>query len=290
MPLGDILSKSFKYPWKNKALWFYGFWIALFSGGYSSNYQLSDKDYENLSKNIDFGALAVIGTVIILIVLILSIIGLVVNSWSHIALMKGVVQVEEGKQITRKEIGKTGKKPVWKFIVLNFFIPLGIALALIIPIILLVALFAAMPQPTGLYFGIAAAVILILALIPALIYLGLIWSLAARFVGLEGKNAIESLKMGRELISGKFWWTFALSLILGLTSGAIGAILSLPIVLLVIGAIASTLAGIIPLAVVLGIIALVLYLPYLIALGYLMAFSQTGWTLWWMELKKQQAA
>lgn len=286
MPIGEILEKSFKYPWKNKALWFYGFWIAFFAGSGGSNYQFNEKDVQSISNNINLGTLMIVGVVVIVLVLALSILGLIVSSWSHIALMKGVRDIEAGKKIERKEIGKTGKKPVWKFIVLNFFIPIGIVLALLIPITLLIALFAIMPQPTGLYLGIIAAIILILIFIPVLIYLGLVWSLAGRYVGLEDKNAIEAIKMGRAALKGKFWWSFALSLILGLISGAIGGILSLPIVFLALGIIASIATGMTPVAIVLGIITLILYIPYLIALGYLTAFSQTGWTLWWMELKK----
>jgi len=287
MPLGEILTKSFNYAKNNRAFWFYGFLLALFSGGgYNSSSYSPDQNSFKALENIPASTWIVIGIVVAIVILVLIVISAIVSSWSLAAIMNGTNLLEKGKEVNRKIMGKTGKRSVWKLIVLNVLIPMAVALALILLIILGVVLFAAMPEPAGAIIGIVLLVLLILALIPVIVYFGIVWGLASRFVFLEQKNVIESIKLGMSLIKGKFWWTFLFTFVVGMIGGFAAFILVIPLILVVLGLVFVVATKIIILAVILGFLTLVLGIAFLFASGLIQAFAQIGWTLWWMELKK----
>lgn len=290
MPLGEILTKAFNYTKDHKAFWFYGFLLALFSGGgyNSSSYSPDQNSFKSL-ENIPASTWIVIGIVAVIVILALAIISAIVSSWSLAAIINGTNLLEKGKEVNRKIMGKTGKRPVWKLIVLNVLIPIAAVLTLILLIILGIVLFTAMPQPAGAIIGIVLLVLLILALIPVLVYFGIIWGLASRFVFLEEKNVAESIKSGMELIKGKFWWTFLFAIVVGMISGLVGFVFLIPLILVILGIVFAVVSKIIALIVILGIVALALVVVFLFVLGLIQAFSQIGWTLWWMELKKVRA-
>lgn len=287
MPIGEVLSKSFKYTKDNKALWFYGVLLAIFSGGGGnfSNYQVDEKD-ANFFSNFGTITWVIFGVVILVFLILFIILGTIIANWSEGAIINGTEMLESGKPITRKEIGKIGKRTVWNLIILNAIIPMLIIIVLVILIVLGVFLFSAIPQPTGLVAGVVTLVLFIIAIIPLVIYWGLIWGLASRFVVIEKKKAIESLKAARALIKGKFWWSFLYSLVLGMISGFIGFAAALPLLLAGFGFGFSLAYKSTVLAIILGILTLFTLVVMIFATGILQAFSQTGWTLWWMELKK----
>lgn len=287
MPLGDILTKAFNYTKDHKAFWFYGFLLALFSGGsYNfSNYSGGNSDFKFLEK-VPTATWIIIGIVVTVIILVLITISAIVGAWSLAAIINGANLLEKGKEINRKIMGKTGKKPVWKLIILNLFIPVAFILILILLIVLGAILFVAMPQPAGAIIGITLLVLLILALIPFFVYFGIIWGLSARFIVLEGKNAIESVKLGMQLVRGKFWWTFLFAFVIGIITGMIAFIFILPLLMVVLGLVFAVASKMIVLIVILGLLAFVVGIAFLFFSGILQAFSQISWTLWWIELKK----
>lgn len=287
MPIGEVLEKAFKYPWKHKALWFYGVLLAIFSAGTGGvrGYDLEDGDL-NFLNNIDTNTLIIGGIIISLVILALMILGIIITAWSQAAISQGTAKLEKGKDISRKEIGKTGKKIVWKLIVLDVLIPMLIALVLLIVVGLFTALFYFMPQPAGLWIGIGTAVLAVFALIPVAVYWGLVWILAIRFVAIEGSAAFHALGEGRRLIAGKFWWTFLYGIVQGMISGMASFVAILPLIFLGGGFIFLLIAKIYIGAAIVGILALLYVALYIIAVGYFVAFENTGWTIWWLELKK----
>jgi hypothetical protein len=289
MPIGEVLEKALKYPWKSKALWFYGILLAIFSAGGNAynQYEAKEGDFDFL-KTIDTNTIIILAILIAAISLAITIIGVIIASWSQAAICNGAAMLEAGKAITRKEIGKTGKRPVWKLIVLNLFIPMLIALILLLIIGALAALLYFMPQPAGMGIGIALAVLAIVTLIPFAVYWGFVWVLATRYVVLDGMNAFASLGAGRKLIKGKFWWTFLLGLVQGTISGMVSFIAILPLVFLGGAAVFLFIAKIYIAVAILGLLALLYLLFYVVVLGYFVAFEQTGWTIWWLKLKGQQ--
>lgn len=287
MRFGEIIEKSFQYPWKNRSLWFYGILIALFSGGSSVSNNVKSEEVSSLTAQYPIlgapefwiGA-AVVG-------IILGILAIVISFWSQAAIMQGVSLLEKNKQITRKEIGKTGKRKVWNLIKLNVLIPIGIFLALLVVIAPIVYLVTLLPEQTALTVGIGLLVLFIFALIPLLFYFGVIWAVATRSVVLDDLKAIPSLKEARQIIKGHFWETFFFALILGVIVGMAGLFLVLPLIALIAVAVGGAIAKMYALMGIGVVISLAYLVFYLLAVGYLQAFAQTGWTLWWLELKKQ---
>lgn len=289
MPLGEIIEKAYKITWKNRALWFYGILLTIFSGGGSSNFDLTEEQANSILGRIPQAALIpiLIGAGVFLFIFL--IVSLIVSSWSEAALIKGVKKIDEGKEVTRKEIGKTGKRSVWKLIVLNFFIPFGIALALVLLILLGVLGVVALQNQAANSIGIALLVILALVLIPVLVYFGMVWLLAAPYVVLEGKNVIESLKAAYKLLRGKFWWTLLFNIIIGIIAAAIAMGLMIPLAALGLGSFLSFTNDIFALGGVLAVVAVVYLVFFIFVLGVVQTFARAGQTLWWLELRKQKS-
>jgi hypothetical protein len=288
MPIGEVLEKAFKYPWKQRALWFYGVLLAIFTAGsgISNQYQPKESDFKFL-ENINSNTLWITISIIILVSMILGFLGLIITSWSTAAISRGTAMLEDGKEITRKEIGKTGKRPIWKLIILNFFIPILIFIILLIIVSAFVALFYFLPQPAGLWIGVSVGAIAFFALIPLLVYWNYVWILATRYIVLADMNAFASLGEGKKLIKGRFWWTFLLGLVQGMITGAATFVAIIPLIIIVSIAVVLAVANIWFGVAILGILALVYLVVFIIAIGYFTAFRETAWTLWWLKLKDQ---
>jgi len=70
----------------------------------------------------------------------------------------GNIRLENGEEITRHDIGQTGKAPVWGLIKLNFFLPLAAVLALSAATAVLVVLGVMMGKPVGIIFGVTIGI------------------------------------------------------------------------------------------------------------------------------------
>jgi hypothetical protein len=292
MPLGEIIEKSFKLPWKNKSLIIFGAIIALFSGSYSivnsfeSGNTISAETGESLFGR--FGLLLNDLTVQIVVIALL-VLGMAVATWAQAVIIQGADLMDQKKEIKPKELAKIGWVRFWRMILLNLVTPVAVGLFVAIAAVLLYLLFRALPQPAGLISGVVIGAILVLALIPVLVYLGLAWALAARYIVLEGKKVIESIKESVNLIKGRFWWTLGFALILGLVAGILGGLASLPLALAGLGSMYGLNTGRNSVAIGLAILGILFYALYLAVSGYFQVFTHTGWTLWWKALKEQPA-
>lgn len=225
----STIERSFKAPWKHKALWFYGILLAIFAAGGSLPNLGDSADEKQMQKvgnslsSVPVQTWIIIGAVVAVVVLTFVVIGLIVSSWSQAALVNGAILLNEGKDFTRKEIGQTGKGPVWRLIKLNFFIPLLIILAILIYSGLILGVSLVIGGEIGGIFGIVLGIASILVIVPFLIYYGIVWLMASRFVVTEEIGAFQSLKKAQDLLKGNFWMTFLLSLVANLISGVGGA-------------------------------------------------------------------
>lgn len=293
MPIENIITKSFKYAWHHKAFWFYGFWIALFAGGGSSFNTFDSRDLERAQTEFHLPQLIIDNLFLIIIVgtiLILAglIIGSILSNWASASIINGTKMLEDSKEVNRKIMGRVGKRTVWEMIVLRGVIPFLLTLALIaILAIPVVALIVAL-QEKGAWIALALVVIVLLALVPLFVYLGIIFTMASPFVVLERQTPISALKKSKELIKGKFWWTFLLGIILSIIAG-IGSVAGLLIFIpVVIGLTLFVLAKIWVGVIIMGILILPCLFIYLTLMGFFVSVSEIGSTLWWLELKKSK--
>lgn len=286
MPLGEILEKAFRYPWKNKALWFYGLLLALFSGISSTNRFESD-DLDKLG--IGFDSLGTGVTILlVVVVLIFATIAIIVSAWAITALIKGSLLADKGKRVDRKEIGKVEKKTIWEVIKLTVVTPFLMVLALILIIIPFVILFAALPQPVGGIIGVILGIVSLLALIPLLVYLSLIWTLSVRELVVNKESVINSLKKSRNLMRGRGWKTFLVALVLGAISGMATFFAFLPLLLMGVIAMGFFAAEIYIGALVTALFVFAYLIAFFVFEGYVQAFVQVAWTLWWSFLSQSK--
>jgi hypothetical protein len=291
MDIGKVLEKAFKYPWKNRALWFYGVLIAIFSFGSSgSNYTAEDGDITQIQSylntlNIDWTFFWIAIGVIGLIGLIIGILSIIISAWSEAAIIGGVRDVELNKKITRRGIGKTGKRTVWNLIVLTLLLPLGIVVATIALAVPIIAVIVALPDPVNITVGVVVGLTSIVILVPTLVYFGIVWSLAPCAVVLEKMKAVESIKLTMKRVKGNFWLTFLLLFIIFAITG-MAMFLSIIPLFIFGGLVIYFWSNAIVASVIFGIISIA-YLVFLaIVAGYFQAVVRTGKTVWWLELNK----
>lgn len=290
MKIGEILEDSFNLPWKNRFLIFYGAVIALLTGGYglsnNLNYTLNS---EELAGKLPWLANEAVVIIFSILVITLAILGFLISIWAGAAIVQAVSLIREKKKTDWREAGKVGKRKMFRLLGLSLFLPFLIFLALILIAIPLVYLFTKMPQPTGLVTGVIVGAIVLLLLIPALIYLGLTWALAIRFIILEDSKVLESVKQGLNLIKGHFWRTFGFAILFSLVAGAGSAAASIPLLLLGGSSFFAFMQNNISVGSGIAILTVLYYVIYLAIVGYFQAFIQVGWTLWWFRLRAEQA-
>ncbi len=289
MDIGKVLEKAFRYPWENRALWFYGVLIAIFSiGSLGMHYKPDNGDYTQIKSYLNSFDInwSFLGALII-IAIIIGVIGVIITSWSYAAIIRGVSELEKGKKITRKSIGKTEKRTVWNIIVLSVFIPLGIILALITIAVPVIAVIAILPDSINLITGVLVSVFSAIILIIAAFYFSVLWPLAPNVIVLEKKRAIESLIIVKDKLKGNFWISF-LFLIVTSFIGGTGTILFI-IPLFILGILTFVLwTKIIIVSLIFGTLTIAYIVFLIFVFGYFQAFVSTAWAVWWIDMDKQE--
>lgn len=293
LDFGATLTRALKYPWKSKALWFFGVLALLAGGGSGASYNsgtggnsISQATLKNVTNLFSKPGFITVVAIVVVIIVVLVILAIIVGNWGLVAIIKGTLKLENGQTITRKEISKTGKKPVWGLIKINFLLPIGFAISVIIVFILGFLLFSNIPKPIGPAVGIVLAILFILALIVFVFYLSIIWPFAGRTVVVEDKKIFEAISSARKTVKGHFWLTFAYILvtyIINLAGSCLGSILFIISVVLTVGFVVSKIyVG----AVIAGVFALFAFALLVLVAGYFKGFSESGLTIWWNSLKK----
>ncbi len=291
------LTKSFKYPWRNKALWFFGIFIALFSFGSSGGSNSSGSpdplsslgssdSYNNLVNYLEQINIVLIITVILIIVLIVCVLSLILKNWALSAIINGTLKIEKDNKVSIKDIFKPGVKTVWRLIILNFFIPLAFAFLLVIILILGTILFSLIPQPAGIIIGLIVGLIFLIALIPLFVYLFVVWIMASRFIVVKKEGPVLAITSARKLIKNNFWITFAYSFVSGLVVGSGSCLGMIFLIVTLILFFVALFAGNYILLIFIGLFVFIAFVFYIIVVGYFCAFKETGLTLWWNDLKK----
>lgn len=289
MPIGEALEKAFRYPWKNKALIFYGVIITLFTGSYgirnNFNYSVNSEDVF-FTKYLSWFASEQGAIVALLILVILMILGVLITAWAQAAIINGVQKIEQGKDVRRKEIGKISRQMYRRLIMLNIVIPAAVFVMVIMVALGIAVAVYSLPSSLNIIVGVLIGLLAVVALVPALIYLGIAWPLAVRNVVLGEAKALESIKLALIQIKGRFWWTFGFAIVLSIIAAAASAIVGIPVAATVAGALYFYSIGKSSLLCFLLILTVIFFVPYLLVAGYFQSFIQTGWTIWWLKLRE----
>ena len=306
MNYGDLIRDAFRISWRNKYLWFFGF----FAGGVGSSFggnvpsgagnfdgggpeqsgipgiaaQVGPGLFDNLALLI---ALFVVIGLIVLLFLALTLI-------SQGALAENVAAIDRGEGRRFGSGWRAGLGNVWRvlgYYVVYFLITLGLLVAIGVPIGLLVGVTFAVTQSVAarVIVAVLAGLLGLLALIVVFIPLSIVGQYALReivvrrtgvFASFGGGYRIFRHDVGRSLLL----WLINLLLGIGVTIavvlalGIVGLVLFLPTILLAFAEMSAA-------AVVTGIVAGVILLPILLAVsGATGAFFHSYWTLAYLRL------
>lgn len=293
MTFSNLIEKSIRYPWKNRSLWFYGIILAIFGAGSNvlSSYSPEDGELEQhlITAREVTGLTAEAFTftffALIILAIVFVIVSTVIMSWSQVAINRGVAQIEKKKRVTRKELGQTGKRVIWRVLVLDVFLPLGIIFGSLIVIILGVALIVAMPEKVQLFLGVPAGFGVLALAIFSLFYFPIVWAMAQRFVTNDNQKPVQALKSANQLVRGRYWQSFTFALVNYLILVVAILLALIPLALLVM-AVAGFFVVEVWVSIIFGLLALCYILFFVIYAGYFHAYLQAALTLWWLELKK----
>ena len=306
MNYGDLIRDAFRISWRNKYLWFFGF----FAGGVGSSFggnvpsgagnfdgggseqsgipgiaaQVGPGLFDNLALLI--ALFVVIGLIVLLFVALTLV--------SQGALAENVAAIDRGEGRRFGSGWRAGLGNVWRvlgYYVVYFLITLGLLVAIGVPIGLLVGVTFAVTQSVAarVIVAVLAGLLGLLALIVVFIPLSIVGQYALReivvrrtgvFASFGGGYRIFRRDVGRSLLL----WLINLLLGIGITIavvlalGIVGLVLFLPTILLAFAEMSAA-------AVVTGIVAGVILLPILLATsGATGAFFHSYWTLAYLRL------
>ena len=306
MNYGDLIRDAFRISWRNKYLWFFGF----FAGGVGSSFggnvpsgagnfngggseqsgtpglaaQLGPGVFDNAALIV---ALVAVGVVILLLALALTLI-------SQGALAENVAAIDRGEGRRFGSGWRAGLANVWRvlgYYVVYLLITLGLLVAIGVPIALLIAGTFAATDSVGARVTVAvlAGLLGVLALILVFIPLSIVAQYALReivvrrtgiFASFGGGYRIFRRSLGRSLLV----WLINLLLGIGVTIaalialGIVGLVLFLPTILLAFAEMTTA-------AIVAGIVAGVILLPIILVVsGATGTFFHSYWTLAYLRL------
>lgn len=301
MDYSRILKRAVEITWRHKALWFFGFLLALVSGGGGGGggqgvqYRIGETD---LARPEWVWGLALLVLVLVFVLVVLAV---VLSNISRGALIGMVREAEEIGNTSTRSGWRIGRSLMWPLIgidlvtVIPAFIAAMVLLAMAMtPLLLLLA-----EREALTVLGILLTVLLALAVVAVIIVagtvLGIVRELAYRQCVLEGKGAWQSIRGAYRMVRahlrnvGMMWL-----LLFGIDLAA--SVIALPLILVAFGlaagagatvyATTESIAG----AVVIG---LLLGLPAALLLelvgGVYLVFQSSAWTLAYRELQAQSS-
>ncbi len=286
MNYGDLIKDAFRISWRNKYLWFFGF----FAGGTSSGFNVptipsggGGNDFDDLDPSgsefssslaaqagqgvfENVGLLVALGVVVLLIVLVFIALGLI----SQGALAESVAAVDRGEQRRFSSAWRAGLSSLWRvlgYYVLFILISIGFLLAIGIPLALLVGGTFFATESVGarvsvaVLAGLAAIGLLILVFIP----LAIIGQFALRELVVRRERVFSSIGGGYRLFRRNpgrslLVWIIQVGVMLGAGMALIVAVLLLGLVLF-LPTIFLAVAGYTTAAIVAGVIAGLILVP-----------------------------
>jgi hypothetical protein len=300
MNYGDLLSEAFRLTWRNRYLWFFGFFIAGGGGSFNFPANFGGEEVRNpfgpvagplqwISDN-----LVLFLTVIISVIVVLALIFLVLSIISHGALAESVAALHRGETRGFGPAFRVGTTNFWRVLglkVLFFLIALGLILVIFLPVVLGALAAFSLTDSTGL--RVLAVVLGVLFVFVALIVVFLPFAIVNQF-GL--RELVVSRRRITESIAGGFRlfrrnigrsllvWLIQLAVMLGLGIAVLVALVILGAILLG-PAIALFATDHATAGVVAGVVGGVLFLvPVFVISGAIGAFNHAYWTLAYLRL------
>ena len=311
MNYGDLIRDSFRITWRNRYLWFFGFFVYLGSGGGGGGGNAGggggDFDEQGSAEIASVSATAVqstfqnLGLIIILIVafLLIFLILFAIYVVSQGGLTDSVAAIERGQRRDFFSTWGAGTQYFWRVlgqILLFVGIVLGLLLIVAIPIGALVGGALLTDSTAFKVVAIAVGVLVgIVALIVIFIPVAIVRQFARRTMVISGDGVIASVgsgyrmfrhNMGRSLLV----WLIQLGIMLGAGIAFLIALLIVAFVL-ALPAILLAVAGSTTAAWIAGGTAFLILLPFLIVGSAILGtFDHTYWTIAYLRMSAGTAA
>ncbi len=305
MNYGELIGEAFRIALRNRYLWFFGF----FAGGTGSNFvgnvpssagNFNPTDFRQsgtilsamqVGQGLSNFAL-IIG--IVIVVLILALFFIVMGIISQGALADSVAAIDRGEGRRFGSAFGVGMANFWRvlgYYVVFFLIALGLLVVIAIPVALLIGGTFAATQSTGARITVAVVVgiLAVLVLIAVFVPFSIVAQYALREIVVGRGRVFGSVGSGYGLFRRNIGRSLLIWLIqIGLS---IGTGIAFLLVLLIVGlvlaipAIALAAAGSTTAAIVAGVIAFLILLPFLlVAAGAIGTFMHAYWTLAYLRL------
>ena len=300
MNYGDLLSEAFRLTWRNRYLWFFGFFVAGGGGSFNFPANFGGEEVRNpfgpvagplqwISDN-----LVLFLTVVISVIVLLALVFLVLSIISHGALAESVAALHRGETRGFGPAFRAGTANFWRVLglkVLFFLIALGLLLVIFLPVVLGALAAFSLTDSTGL--RVLAVVLGVLFVFVALVVVFLPFAIVNQF-GL--RELVVSRRRITESIAGGFRlfrrnigrsllvWLIQLAVMLGLGIAVLVALVIFGAILLG-PAIALFATDHATAGVVAGVVGGALFLvPVFVISGAIGAFNHAYWTLAYLRL------
>ena len=303
MNYGEVLSEAFRLTWRNRFLWFFGFFVA--SAGGSFNFPANFGGQAGQGPYGPFAGparwisenLALFLTVVIATVVVLTLVFLVLSMISHGALADSVATLHRGETSRFGLAFRAGRRNFWRVLglkVLFFLMGLGLVLLILLPIVLGGLAVFSLTQSTGVRVlaVVLGVVFVFVAFIAVFLPFAIVNQYALRELVVGRRRIMESIGGGfglfrRNIGRSLLVWLLQLAVMIGLGIALVVALLIFGAVLLgpaiALFATERATAGIVA-----GVVGGVLLLIPVFALsGALGAFNHSYWTLAYLRLTEQ---
>jgi hypothetical protein len=308
---GDLIRDAFRISWRNKFLWFFGF----FAGGTGTNFlgnvpsgggNFDGGDFEQsgvsglaaqVRPGIFGNAALIVALVVVAVVIFLLFIAMTLISQG--TLTESVAAIDRGEGRRFSSGWRAGLRNFWRvlgYYVVFFLIALGLLVAIGIPIALLIGGTFAVTESISARITVAvlAGLLGILLLIVVFVPFSIIAQYSLREIVVRREGVFASVGGGYRVFRrniGRSLLVWLINLGLGIGVGIavlialllVGLVLFLPTIILAFAEYATA-------AVVAGVVAGVILLPLLLAVsGATGAFFHSYWTLAYLRLTGHHA-
>lgn len=298
MNYGEIIKSAFWISWRNKFLWFFGFFAAG-SGGASNFFNVPSEvgnrggDFSGMGRWMSDNLVALL-VIFVVIALVLALVYFVLSFVSAGGLAESVAAIDRGEARRFSSTFRAGLANFWRVLgqaILLFLIGLGLLLVVGLvaglPIVLTFVLSEAVAARVvvSALFGVLGVLLLIVFFVA----LSIIGQFALRGLVVDRERIVHSIAAGyglfrRSLGRSLLVWLINLGLSIGIGIAVlvvvliVGFFLFLPTILLAVAEYATA-------AIVAGVIAGLILLPiFLVISGAVGAFSHAYWTLAYLRL------
>lgn len=294
MNYGKLISRAFQITLRHRFLWLLG----ILAGGGGLNFRSSYGGHENQYGRVEsFDHVAAwvlahlplvifIAVALFLIVVFFAVLSIIAKG----GLIASVADIEEQKPVSFAAGMDAGYHAFWRVLGVDLLVGLGILSAIVCAAVPIIALALTKHYVAAVLVGLS----LLLPLIAAFIYLGLLLMYAERLAVVAAAGVIASLTGAHRILFGfkgpvLLVWLIAIALGMGISLATLLVILVIALPHVAAGIAVYLTLGLIPTLIYAAVPALILFATALLLTGITNTFQSSYWTLAYLQLTRPPA-